>query len=158
MTALSDMLLLMFSILSISGGLNPHGESSPYSTEREAVVFIDSQTIVYLEGGREANVALVSTGRAGFDTPTGEFRILYRRRSPVSSSYNVRMPYWQCITESGQIGLHQTFRSGTNNLGTRRSHGCIRMGQVTARWSYSWLPVGSTVRVQAEGPRTVPAD
>jgi len=125
------------------------------TTSREAVVLIDFQTIIFLEDGREANVALVSTGRAGYDTPTGTFEVLYRRRSPVSSSYNVRMPYWICIHPSGQIGLHQTFLSGTNSLGTRRSHGCIRLGRTTARWSYHWLREGSTVRVQAESPRRV---
>ncbi len=122
---------------------------------REAVVLIDCQTIIFLENGREANLALVSTGRAGYNTPTGTFEVLYRRRAPVSSSYGVRMPYWLCIHPSGQIGLHQTFMSGTNSLGTRRSHGCIRLGENTARWSYDWLRVGSTVRVQADSPRRI---
>jgi lipoprotein-anchoring transpeptidase ErfK/SrfK len=122
-------------------------------SSREAVVLIDQQTIVFLENGREANLALVSTGRAGYGTPTGTFEVLYRRRSPVSSSYNIRMPYWLCIHPSGQIGFHQTFLSGTNSLGTRKSHGCIRLGETTARWNYNWLRVGSTVRVQAESPR-----
>ena len=155
MTALTDILLLIFGILSVSEGMNTYSENPPPLVVREAVVLIDRQTIVFLENGREANMALVSTGRAGYDTPTGEFEVLYRRRSPVSSTYDVRMPYWLCITESGQIGLHQTFRSGTNNLGTRQSHGCVRMGFITARWSYSWLPVGSKVRIQTYGPRMV---
>ncbi len=137
--------------VSASVGLGP-GES-PGDLPREASVLIDRQTIVFLENGREVNLALVSTGRTGYDTPEGEFSVLYRRRSPVSSTYNVRMPYWLCIHPTGQIGLHQTFRSGTNNLGTRQSHGCIRMGETTASWSYDWLRVGSRVRVQGEGPR-----
>lgn len=124
-------------------------------SSREAVILIDCQTILFLENGREANLALVSTGRAGYNTPTGTFEVLYRRRAPVSSSYGVRMPYWLCIHSSGQIGLHQTFLSGTNSLGTRKSHGCIRLGEITARWSYYWLRVGSIVRVQAESPRRV---
>lgn len=125
---------------------------------REAVVLIDCQTIVFLQNGRESNLALVSTGRAGFDTPTGAFEVLYRRRAPVSSSYGVRMPYWLCIHPSGQIGLHQTFLQGTNTLGTRRSHGCIRMGEISARWCYYWLTVGSVVRIQEESPRRVIPD
>jgi len=125
------------------------------TSSREAVVLIDCQTIIFLENGREANLALVSTGRAGYNTPTGTFEVLYKRWAPVSSSYGVRMPYWLCIHPSGQIGLHQTFRSGTNFLGTRRSHGCIRLGETTARWSYYWLREGSTVIVQAESPRKV---
>lgn len=124
-------------------------------TVREAVILIDCQTVVFLEDGREVNLALVSTGRAGHDTPVGEFEVLYRRRAPVSSSYNIRMPYWLCIDPSGQIGLHQTFLSGTNLLGTRQSHGCVRMGEITARWSYHWLRVGSRVSVKASSPGNV---
>jgi len=153
---LTELFRIFLGILAVSWSASMSAEhASDDTASREAVILIDQQTIVFLENGREANIALVSTGRAGFNTPTGIFEVLYRRRSPVSSSYNVRMPYWLCITPSGQIGLHQTFLSGTNTLGTRRSHGCIRLGKTTARWSYYWLTVGSTVRVQADSPRRV---
>lgn len=153
MICLTELFRIFLGILAVSWTTSFNPAAVPGDTSsREAVVLIDFQTIVFLEDGREANLALVSTGRAGFDTPTGTFEVLYRRRSPVSSSYNVRMPYWLCIHSSGQIGLHQTFLSGTNSLGIRKSHGCIRLGETTARWSYYWLRVGSTVRVQAESP------
>lgn len=158
MLALTGMLRLLFGLISISGGGGSVPEADLEDPTREAVVLIDRQTVVFLEDGREVNVSLVSTGRAGFNTPEGEFSVLYRRRAPVSSSYNVRMPYWLCITPSGQIGLHQTFRSGTNNLGTRQSHGCVRMGFMTARWSYDWLHVGSPVHILAEGPGRLTGD
>jgi hypothetical protein len=153
---LIEIFRIFLGVLAVSWSTSqaPASGSETFSS-REAVVFIDCQTIIFLEDGREANMALVSTGRAGFDTPTGTFEVLYKRRAPVSSSYNVRMPYWLCISPSGQIGLHQTFLSGTNSLGTRRSHGCIRLGETTARWSYYWLRVGSPVRVQADSPRRV---
>lgn len=154
MICLTELFRIFLGVLAVSWSTY----SAPVSDEeitsvREAVILIDYQTIIFLENGREANLALVSTGRAGYDTPTGEFEVLYRRRAPVSSSYGVRMPYWLCIHPSGQIGIHQTFLSGTNLLGTRRSHGCVRLGETTARWCYNWLRVGSTVRIQAKGPR-----
>ena len=158
MSTLTGMLRLLIGLISVSGGGGSVPEACPEESHREAVVLIDRQTVVFLENGREVNVSLVSTGRAGYNTPLGEFNVLYRRRSPVSSTYNVRMPYWLCITPSGQIGLHQTFRSGTNNLGTRQSHGCVRMGFITARWSYDWLRVGSPVRILAEGPGRLTGD
>lgn len=155
MASLVGFFRIFLGLLTVSGSssFTPASESS--SVTREAVILIDHQTIIFLEDGKEANIALVSTGRAGYDTPTGTFEVLYRRRAPVSSSYGVRMPYWLCIHPSGQIGLHQTFLSGTNTLGTRRSHGCVRMGEITARWCYNWLKPGSTVRIQAESPRRV---
>ncbi len=154
MICLTELFRFFLGLLavSLSGALTPPTPNY-IATSREAVILIDFQTVIFLEDGREANLALVSTGRAGYDTPTGTFEVLYKRRAPVSSSYNVRMPYWICIHPSGQIGLHQTFLSGTNLLGTRRSHGCVRLGKTTARWSYQWLREGSTVRIQAEGPR-----
>ncbi len=156
MICLTELVRIFLGVLAVSwsASLAPAGGLGE-TPSREAVILIDYQTIIFLENGREANLALVSTGRAGYNTPTGTFEVLYRRRAPVSSSYGVRMPYWLCIHPSGQIGLHQTFLSGTNFLGTRRSHGCIRLGEITARWSYDWLSVGSTVRVQALSPRRV---
>jgi hypothetical protein len=153
---LTELFRIFLGVLAVSwsASLAP-GDRQENTSSREAVILIDCQTIIFLENGREANLALVSTGRAGYNTPIGTFEVLYRRRAPVSSSYGVRMPYWLCIHPSGQIGLHQTFLSGTNFLGTRRSHGCIRLGEITARWSYDWLRVGSTVRVQSESPRRV---
>lgn len=150
---IADLLRIFTGMLAVSVSVSlPTGNSAAEDTVREAVVLIDMQTVVFLENGREANLALVSTGRAGYGTPVGEFSVLYRRRAPVSSTYDVRMPYWLCIDPSGQIGMHQTFLSGTNLLGSRRSHGCIRMGENTARWSYDWLRVGSKVTVRALSP------
>ncbi len=153
---LTEIFRIFLGVLAVSCSTSlPPGEGQENTSSREAVILIDCQTILFLEDGREANLALVSTGRADYDTPTGTFEVLYRHRAPVSSSYGVRMPYWLCIHPSGQIGLHQTFLSGTNSLGTRKSHGCVRLGEITARWSYYWLRVGSTVRVQEESPRRV---
>lgn len=117
--------------------------------ERTVYVSIEEQVIVFLEGDQEANLALVSTGREPrHSTPRGEFSILYKRWAPVSSTYMVRMPYWQCIVESGAIGLHQASPSVEHRLGEPLSHGCIRMGSFTAPWAYFWLPVGAKVTIE----------
>lgn len=117
--------------------------------ERTVYVSIEEQVIVFLEGEREANLAQVSTGRPPVhSTPTGQFSVLYKRWSPVSSTYRVRMPYWQCIEPSGAIGLHQASPSVEYRLGEPLSHGCIRLGYFTARWAYFWLPVGAKVVIE----------
>lgn len=104
---------------------------------------------MFLEGQREANLALVSTGNpARFSTPAGDFSVLYKRWSPVSSTYMVRMPFWQAIEESGAIGLHQASPSVEYRLGEPLSHGCIRLGYYTAKWAYYWLPVGARVIIR----------
>jgi len=116
--------------------------------DRMAIVNIQEQFILFLEGEQEANLALVSTGRPPVNsTPRGEFHILYKRWAPVSSTYRVRMPYWQCIEPSGAIGLHQASPSVEHRLGEPLSHGCIRLCRYTARWAYFWLPVGARVLI-----------
>ncbi|MCD6588927.1 MAG: L,D-transpeptidase [Candidatus Fermentibacteraceae bacterium] len=116
---------------------------------RHAIVSREIQTIVFLDSGREANLALVSTGRPSrYATPSGDFEILYKRWSPVSSIYRVHMPYWQAIEDSGAIGLHQASRSVEHRLGEPLSHGCVRLGYFTARWAYFWLPVGAPVTIR----------
>lgn len=116
---------------------------------RTATVRIENQFILFQEGDREANLALVSTGRPPhFSTPTGDFRVLYRLRNPISSTYNVRMPYWLCIVPSGAIGLHQAGGNhAESRLGEPLSHGCIRLGRFTAEWAYNWMPTGAGVRI-----------
>ncbi|OPX31125.1 MAG: hypothetical protein B1H09_03735 [Gemmatimonadaceae bacterium 4484_173] len=118
------------------------------SAARLAIVSKEMQTIVFLEDGREANLALVSTGRPSRATPSGDFEVLYKRWSPVSSIYRVHMPYWQAIEDSGAIGLHQASRSAEHRLGEPLSHGCVRLGYFTARWAYFWLPVGAPVTIR----------
>ncbi len=125
-------------------------EPAHYQTgERVALISKELQVVVFLENGREANLALVSTGRPSrHTTPSGDFEILYKRWNPVSSIYRVHMPYWQCIVDTGTIGLHQAGRSAEHRLGEPLSHGCIRLGYFTARWAYFWLDVGSKVIIQ----------
>jgi len=125
-----------------------YSSGQPRELQRSASVDIGGQYILFMEGAREANLALVSTGRPNFATPTGDFQILYRLRNPVSSSYNVRMPYWMCITPGEAIGLHQAGRSGEARLGEPLSHGCVRLGETTARLAYSWLPIGAPVTIR----------
>ncbi len=127
----------------------PEAVVAPEPGERMAYVNIENQVIVFLEGEREANLAQVSTGRPPrHSTPRGDFSVLYKRWAPVSSTYRVRMPYWQCIEPSGAIGLHQASPSVEHRLGEALSHGCVRLGFFTARWAYFWLPVGARVVIE----------
>ncbi len=125
-------------------------ENIPFEPgERLALVSKQEQVIVFLDGEQEANLALVSTGRpTRHTTPSGNFEVLYKRWSPVSSIYRVHMPYWQAIEDSGAIGLHQASPSVEHRLGEPLSHGCVRMGSFTARWAYFWLPVGAPVIIR----------
>ena len=131
--------------LLLTGGSQNPVTPAPEPGVREVVVRLDSQVAVFLEDGTEAGLVLVSTGRPGYSTPPGAYTVQYRRRAPVSSTYMVRMPWWVCIEESGQLGLHQASLSAESRLGTVNSHGCVRLGRFSAWWVYRWLPIGADV-------------
>jgi lipoprotein-anchoring transpeptidase ErfK/SrfK len=144
-----DVLRIVLGLLVWSSGsqLPQVREADPIS--RTATVLVDRQLVLFEQDGREANLALVSTGRPGFGTPRGTFAVRYRIRNPLSSIYLVHMPYWVCISQSGEIGFHQSpSRRGITGLGEPLSHGCIRLGRNIAPWVYNWLGVGSSVVVR----------
>ncbi|NLP06393.1 L,D-transpeptidase [Candidatus Fermentibacteria bacterium] len=136
---------LLLGSIGLPGGA---GASEEARTGRQATVIIDRQVVLFTENGREANLAIVSTGMQGHATPTGEFSVRYRLRAPMSSIYMVRMPYWICIDSSGALGFHQApGNRALSMLGRPVSHGCIRLGRETAQWAYDWLTSGSRVLI-----------
>lgn len=143
------LLELALGLLLGSSGLPGRAEfSEEVCTGRQAVVFIDRQVVLFTDGGREANLAVVSTGMPGHATPTGEFSVRYRLRAPMSSIYMVRMPYWISIDSGGELGFHQApGNRALSMLGRPVSHGCIRLGRMTAQWAYRWLTSGSKVLI-----------
>jgi lipoprotein-anchoring transpeptidase ErfK/SrfK len=66
----------------------------------------------------------VSTGRAGYGTPTGSFRPYLLRRMHYSSKYeNSPMPH--SVFFRGGYAIHGT--QYVKRLGRRASHGCVRL-------------------------------
>jgi hypothetical protein len=67
----------------------------------------------------------VSTGRRGHDTPAGTFRALSLDANHHSRQYdNAPMPHSIFFTDFGHA-IHGSFAVG--QLGTRASHGCVRL-------------------------------
>src|SRR3546814_18312546 len=82
-------------------------------------------------GGEEIGVSTISTGRKGFETPTGVFRILEKNVDHYSDLYDLApMPFMQRLTWDG-IALH----SG-QVPGRPVSHGCIRIPEAFAQILY----------------------
>jgi lipoprotein-anchoring transpeptidase ErfK/SrfK len=89
--------------------------------------------------------SVVSTGRRGYETPTGEFTILQKKRHHVSNIYDAPMPYMQRLTWGG-IALH-----GGPVPNRPASHGCIRFPHKFAKLLYGITNFDSTrVVVTAE--------
>jgi hypothetical protein len=133
-------------------------------TARWIVVSLASQTLVAYEGDRPVYATLVSTGKENHETPTGIFRIQSKHVSATMDSeaigsddaYSIEDVPW-VMYFSGSIALHAAFWH--EKFGRVRSHGCVNLAPMDARWLFDWagprLPVGwHGVLSTAEQPGT----
>jgi len=138
--------------------------------ESRIMIDLDQQRAYFYKGDQIVGVSAVSTGREGYDTPPGEFRIMEKDREHVSSLYgsyvgqdgqvvmeNVEankdpqprgtifrgaaMPYFLRI--HGGIGMHAGYLPGY-----AASHGCIRLPEKMALQFFQNAAVGTPVEIR----------
>lgn len=86
------------------------------------VVSLPAQQAQVYRNGIRIGMSPVSTGRPGFETPSGVYKILEKAREHRSNLYeDAPMPYMQRLTWDG-IALHAGILPGHPG-----SHGCIRL-------------------------------
>jgi hypothetical protein len=109
------------------------------------LVYVDlsrQRATVYRNGVRIA-VSTISSGRDGYETPTGVFTILQKDADHRSNRYNsAPMPYQQRLTWDG-VALH-----AGGLPGYPESHGCVHLPIGFARALFSITRLGVTVVVQ----------
>lgn len=114
--------------------------------ERRLVIRLGAQRFSYSEGGRVLRGGPVSTGRRGYGTPTGSYRVQGKNRHKVSSLYagsNGRpasMPY--AIQFRGNYFIHQGRLPGYP-----ASHGCVRLRGGDAQFLFSRLRPGDPILI-----------
>ena len=92
-------------------------------------------------------VSTISTGKRGYETPTGDYTVLEMQRVHHSNRYdNAPMPYMQRLTEYG-MAMH-----GGHLPGYPASHGCIRLPLAFARDLYSESYIGMKVTITDQAP------
>ena len=130
---------------------------------------LGEQKAFFYKGGELVGISIISTGREGFGTPTGSYKILQKNRDHVSSLYGnyvdreghilmkdidttkdkrppgaiydgARMPFFMRFT--GGVGMHEGFLPGYP-----ASHGCIRMPGFMAEKFFAHVSVGTPVQV-----------
>jgi lipoprotein-anchoring transpeptidase ErfK/SrfK len=107
-----------------------------------------SQTLVLYEGNRPVYVTLVSSGRDGLgdpkethSTPTGTFRIYQKHvtttmdSSVADSEYELRDVPWVMYFQGG-YALHAAYWH--DDFGRPRSHGCVNLAPIDARYVFNW--------------------
>ncbi len=114
-------------------------------------VNLSQQRLYAWEGIVLVNTTLVSTGRPGFDTPTGTYYINSRYRWQTMSGciqgecyYVPDIPFVQYFTYNGHA-LHGTYWH--NNFGHVMSHGCVNLPTPFAEWLWYWANIGTRVVV-----------
>jgi hypothetical protein len=132
-------------------------------------ISLSEQRAYFYKGGELVGISAIATGREGYDTPAGQYKIIQKNKNHESNLYgdyvdadgnavvkevDVRkdkkpagtrfdgadMPYFMRIT--GGVGMHEGFLPGYP-----ASHGCIRMPGFMAESFFANVDVGTPVTV-----------
>ena len=97
------------------------------------ITVVKSEQRMYVETSTDYYEWDVSTGRNGYDTPTGGFQPYLLKTMHYSSKYeNSPMP--NSIFFHGGYAIHATY--DVKRLGRPASHGCIRLRPRDAKWLF----------------------
>jgi hypothetical protein len=135
----------------------PNGEkvvlSPPKIKEGKCIdVDISHQVLSLYQNGKIINAYEVSTGKHNMPTPLGRFRVLRKEENHWSYNYGLYMPYSLQFTLKGHY-IHELpywpsgYREGEDHLGSRVSHGCIRVGIGAAEKVYNFAEIGTPIIV-----------
>jgi lipoprotein-anchoring transpeptidase ErfK/SrfK len=103
------------------------------------------------------HVARVSTGRPGWETPPGRYRVLRRvadetmRASSLSgpgglvANYEVKNVRWTQYFSLDGMALHENYWSPRDRFGVPSSHGCAGMTPEDARFFWDWAALGTPI-------------
>jgi hypothetical protein len=109
------------------------------------VVALDEQRTYVYRNGVLIGYASSSTGKRGYETPTGVFITLQKDANHRSSTYNnAPMPFQQRLTWDG-VALHAGGLPGFPS-----SHGCVHLPSGFAQALFDVSPMGMTVVVADE--------
>ena len=127
---------------------NPHPK---HTTGKLIEIRLDRQRLVAWKDGEKIRKLVVSTGKPGWETPSGTFRIYAKLEMGYSRPWDVMLPWMQAF--HGNYTLHQLTHPpgrpdityGRNELGTPASHGCVRVDLDDAGWLYRFTRIGTPV-------------
>ena len=108
---------------------------SPAKAKIMISVDIDKQRMKVTNNNGATFWWTISSGREGFETPTGSFSVQRLDANHFSDEYEqAPMPYAIFFHEG--FAIHGTYQGG---LGRPVSHGCVRLAVPNARLLYSWV-------------------
>lgn len=114
-------------------------------------VDLTHQTVWAMRDGKVVMAPTVTrTGKRGYRTPAGTYKVNLHKKREWSNPYHVWLPYWQRFVRG--IGFHET----TTYLhdGSIGSHGCVNLLHADAVKLYGLGKVGTRVYVFGRRPGT----
>jgi hypothetical protein len=121
--------------------LSPDGDPSDLSVDHIVISLAEQQLYVY-HGHQVLAWSNISSGRPGYETPTGDYVVSQKDVDHHSSLFqDAPMPYFMRLSDAG-LGLHAGFLPGYP-----ASHGCVRLPFEMARELYQRVAPGTSVRI-----------
>lgn len=124
--------------------MNPTGSVIEVSIER--------QRLIAWSDGVAVHTFVISTGRKGYETPPGHYKILEKYKNRWSRKWSVWMPFAMRFFEG--YFIHQlphkdgsSVNIGASKLGKPDSHGCVRVDVGDAERLFNWTKAGTVVWV-----------
>jgi lipoprotein-anchoring transpeptidase ErfK/SrfK len=131
--------------------------SDPKVTHLE--IHLNQRQAVLYQGKIPIKRYPIGTGRQGWETPTGIFRVIQKQRNPTwinpftderitaNDPRNPLRGYWIGFWTNGKnwIGFHGT--ADASSVGKAASHGCIHMYDSDLKDLYSHVSLGTPVKV-----------
>jgi lipoprotein-anchoring transpeptidase ErfK/SrfK len=142
-----------FPVLSVLGVERPL-ESGEYVWDEEGapagevIVAIDISTrmLSVYRGGFEIGRSAIVYGHETKPTPTGEFKILEKKKDHVSNLYDAEMPYMLRLTMDG-IAIH-----GAQVADDLATHGCVGVPDEFAAMLFEQAKIGGRVLIRNGTP------
>ena len=132
-------------------------------------IILSEQRAHFFKGQTEVGQALISTGKKGFETPTGDFKVIQRDKNHVSNLYgefvdetgvvvkaNVDItkekPLEGASFQGAKMPFFLRFHDGAGMHaghlpGHPASHGCVRLPRFMAEHFFENAPLGTPVTV-----------
>ncbi len=116
--------------------------------EAEKLIYIDTEKLkltLYVDG-HAFKTWPVAVGRPSMISPVGEWKIV--SRGVLGGPFGTR---WMGLNVPwGTYGIHGT--NAPASIGTRASHGCIRMHNRDVEQLYEWVGMGTPVKIVGVEP------
>lgn len=130
---------------------------TPEVNRQRIEVDISEQRMYVYDGDELLWKWVVSTGEPGKDTAIGTYAIRNKIENAYGSTWNLDMPWWLGIYQSGPLenGIHALpIERSTGHklwegyLGQRVSYGCIILSDENAKTLFDWVKIGTPVIIR----------